>query len=218
MLAVSDTGSGMDQETLSRIFEPFFTTKGLGRGTGLGLAVVYGIVKQSGGYIWVYSEPDHGTTFKIYLPRISSRPETEPPPPTPAAEPLGSERILVVEDDAGVREFIQAVLSEQGYSVLAAPGPHEALQLSQTETIDLLLTDVVMPDMAGPQLAEQVLKHQPSVKLLFMSGYTEKAISDWGLTGQDVLLLDKPFTPEELARKVREALEHPPRSESQNNL
>jgi PAS domain S-box-containing protein len=218
MLAVSDIGSGMDQATQSRIFEPFFTTKELGRGTGLGLAVVYGIVKQSGGYIWVYSEPDHGTTFKIYLPRVSGQPETERRIPVAAGAPFGSERILVVEDDAGVREFIRAVLSEQGYTVLAASGADEAFQLMQTETINLLLTDIVLPDMSGPQLAEQVQKRQPSIKLLFMSGYSETAISDRGLVAPDMRFLDKPFTPAELASKVREALDYPPTAAIESNL
>ncbi len=208
VLIVSDTGTGMDAQTQARIFEPFFTTKGLGRGTGLGLATVYGIVKQSGGYIWVYSEPGHGTTFKIYLPRLSDEVLLPAASAAPSESLAGGETILVVEDDASIRGLIQNLLSRQGYTVLVVGGAQEALETCQTlqGSIDLLLTDVVMPDMGGPELASQLLELRPEMRVVYMSGYTENTISQHGVLNQEITLLEKPFTAESLVRKVREVL------------
>jgi two-component system, cell cycle sensor histidine kinase and response regulator CckA len=214
MLAVSDTGIGMSAETQVRIFEPFFTTKEPGKGTGLGLATVYGIVKQSGGTLWVYSEPGHGTTFKIYLPQLrESIPLAEPDKGRPAA-PQGAETILLVEDEAMVRELICTVLTKQGYTVLEASDGSAALRLNERhpDAIHLLLTDVVMPHMSGRELAEFLGPLRPQMKILYMSGYTDDAIIRHGVLEPGVDLLQKPFTPVNLARKVREMLDSSSRS------
>lgn len=209
MLAVSDTGTGMTPEIKSRIFEPFFTTKAQGKGTGLGLATVYGIVKQSGGYIWVYTEEGKGTTFKIYLPR------------TEAAEPQakkaedrsrlsgGSETVLVVEDNESVRSYVRGVLELGGYHLLEANGSEEALKLIEDHSgpIHLVLTDVIMPRMSGPELAERVARLHPETKVLYMSGYTDNAIVHHGVLEAGTFFLQKPFVPETLTRKVREVLD-----------
>ncbi len=203
-LSVSDTGFGMDHVTQARIFEPFFTTKGPGKGTGLGLATVYGIVKQSGGYIFVRSEPGQGTTFDIYLPPVQGPAEDAPGAPAQATMGEGSETILVVEDDPTVRSLARRALERYGYRVLEAGNGRAALEVMQRhdDAIDLLLTDIVMPEMGGRRSAEQVLFSRPSIKVLFMSGY---AGDDQPVEPE--AMVQKPFTPESLARKVREVLD-----------
>ena len=206
MLSVSDTGVGMDRKTQDRLFEPFFTTKSPGQGSGLGLSTVFGIVKQSHGSVWVYSEPGHGTTFKIYLPR-TDRDSVRPALPAPTLR--GSETILLVEDEAQVRAIVKRTLERGGYAVLSASSPEEALRLCETSLmhIDLLLTDVVMPQMNGRELAERVRALRPTIKTLFMSGYTDDAILRHGVLDEGVPFLQKPVTPSNLTRKVRETLD-----------
>jgi two-component system cell cycle sensor histidine kinase/response regulator CckA len=209
MLAVSDNGCGMDAATQARIFEPFFTTKEKGKGTGLGLSMVYGIVKQSGGHIQVYSEPGRGTSFRIYLPRTEG--VVEAVEPERAQEPLhpGSETILLVEDEAGVRNLAKAVLQTQGYTVLDAAQGDAALRLvGQHEgLIHLMVTDMVMPEMSGRELAERLKPLRPNMKVLVMSGYTDKAMLHHGELDPGMAFLQKPFTPQTLASKVREVLD-----------
>ena len=208
MLAVSDTGHGMDGATKAHIFEPFFTTKEKGKGTGLGLATVYGIVKQSDGYITVYSEPDRGATFKIYLPRAEAAPEV--PELKVFRESLdGSETVLVVEDEDTIRSLASNVLQSHGYRVLEALSARDAMRLSEKEggAIDLLLTDVVMPQISGRELAERLLVLRPGIKVLFMSGYTDDAVIRHGVLQEGTAFLQKPFVPNDLARKVREVLD-----------
>ena len=208
MLAVSDTGCGMDMDTQARIFEPFFTTKGVGSGTGLGLATVDGIVKQSGGNIWVYSELGKGTTFKIYFPRVEQTAELPEPGAAPAELLRGSETVLLVEDDEMVRALAQAILERYGYDVLAARIVHDALRFAQegAAQISLLLTDTIMPGMNGPDLAKRVQSARPEIKVLFMSGYTDKVISCTAALESGTAFLQKPFTPQTLTRKVHEVL------------
>jgi len=211
MIAVSDTGVGMDAATQARIFEPFFTTKEIGKGTGLGLATVYGIVKQSGGWIWVYSEPGQGTTFKIYLPRVT---EAVPPAavtPAPPASVRGSETILLVEDDEMIRNLVQKVLQANGYGVLVAANGRDAEQVAGQHDgpIHLLVTDVVMPGMNGREVAERLAAARAGVRVLYLSGYTDDAIVHHGVLEPGVAFLQKPFTPAVLGRRVREVLDSP---------
>jgi len=209
MLAVSDTGHGMAPETMGRIFEPFYTTKEVGKGTGLGLSMVYGIVKQSGGYIWVYSEPDRGTTFKIYLPRVDQPAETTSTERPAIAVSRGTETILLVEDDPQLRELSSTVLSRCGYRVLTAATPEEGLAICESNhnEIRLLVTDVVMPRMNGRQLAERIQKVLPKIRVLFISGYTDNAIVHYGVLDPGLWFLAKPFTLSALVAKVREVLD-----------
>ena len=216
MLAVTDTGCGMDEETKKHIFEPFFTTKEVGRGTGLGLATVYGIVKQHGAHIGVYSEPGKGTTFKLYLPRVDAQAQNFLKEPPGEEIPRGSETILVVEDEGAVRTIIRRCLEELGYTVLAVEHPEKALLAfsQKKEQIALLLTDVVMPDLSGPELYEKLARENPSLKVLYISGYTDKGAVRGGTLGQNMPFLQKPFHHSHLAKKVREALD---RDESRAN-
>jgi len=208
MLAISDTGSGMDQETQLHIFEPFYTTKGQ-KGTGLGLSMVYGIVKQSGGYIWVYSEPDHGTTFKVYLPRVEETEEKPVLQPEPARPQLGHETILVVEDEPQLRDLTRQFLETRGYKVLVAENGAAAINVARQHSgpIHLLLTDIIMPVMNGRELAQRMAVLSPKTRILFMSGYTENAVWHNGLMETSANFLQKPFTLDALTRKVREVLE-----------
>jgi len=209
LLAVSDTGCGMTKETKAHIFEPFFTTKELGKGTGLGLATTYGIVKQSGGYIYVYSEPGHGTTFKIYLPLVEDGVPSGKSHINPKTMPQGSETILLVEDEDAVRSLTRYTLQMQGYVVLEARDGEEALRVAEQHQgqIHLLMTDVVMPRMGGRQVAERLTQAQPALKLLFVSGYTDDAVVRHGVMASEVAFLQKPFTPSALTQKVRDVLD-----------
>jgi CheY-like chemotaxis protein len=197
----------MTPEVRRRIFEPFFTTKEKGKGTGLGLSTVYGIVKQSGGYIYVYSEPGMGATFKIYLPRIDE--ELEKEHTGPAELPQGRETILVVEDEKDVRSLIVQILRKQGYQVIEAESGAEAFDACANHEgkISLLLTDVVMPGMSGRELAEKLLSWQPEMKVLYMSGYTDDAMIRYGVLEAGMNFMQKPFSMEALAQKVRQVLD-----------
>jgi PAS domain S-box-containing protein len=211
LLAVTDTGCGMDRETQLRIFDPFFTTKELGKGTGLGLATVYGIVKQGGGYIWVYSEIAQGSVFKVYLPRVE---QAAQPGKREGEEEVrsGSETILLAEDSDPLREMAREYLESVGYTVLEAASGKDALQRAKDfgETIHLLLTDVVMPEMSGPELASKIAVHRPGIKVIFTSGYTDDAIARQGILDSTVAFIQKPYRPKELARKIREVLHDAP--------
>jgi two-component system cell cycle sensor histidine kinase/response regulator CckA len=212
MFAVTDTGCGMDEETQSRIFEPFYTTKELGKGTGLGLATVYGIVKQSGGFIWVYSEPGRGTTFKVYLPRVEN-PATPPGPSKRQMEACkGTETVLLVEDAGPLRALITEFLQDSGYAVLETENGNDAMRIASkfAGPIHLLLTDVVMPGMGGQQLADQLTRIRPEAKVLYMSGYPNDGIVHSGILAAGVVLLEKPFTREILLRRVRQVLDEAP--------
>ncbi|HWO32602.1 MAG TPA: ATP-binding protein, partial [Candidatus Acidoferrum sp.] len=209
LLAVTDTGTGMDAGTLTNIFEPFFTTKERGKGTGLGLATVYGIVKQSNGYIWVDSVPGKGTSFEIYLPRHVGEARVEGRKVDSSENLRGSESILLVEDAEPLRKLAQTLLTAAGFRVLSAGSGEEALEVASHSGVafDLLLTDVVMPGMNGRVLAEQLLPRQPGMKVLFMSGYTDSFIAGHGVLDPGTNLLHKPFTEDVLIRKTREVLD-----------
>ena len=206
LLAVSDSGCGIDAETQSHLFEPFFTTKPVGQGTGLGLSTVYGIVKQSNGSIWVYSEVGVGTTFKIYLPRVDEVASAAPHEPPAAAG--GSETVLLVEDEKALREVVQETLEANGYTVLAAPGGAEALQIASTYAgpIHAMVIDLVMPGMGGRRTVEEVAPGHPEMKILYMSGYSNEAVAHQGMLSPGAAFLGKPFTAEGLLRRLRELL------------
>ncbi|HEX8766111.1 MAG TPA: ATP-binding protein, partial [Candidatus Acidoferrum sp.] len=207
-LSVTDSGSGMDRETVSRIFEPFFTTKEKGRGSGLGLATVYGIVRQSSGYIWVYSEPGLGTTFKIYFPRITEAADSLPQNARKPSASTGTETILIVEDSKLLAKVTRDFLEGDGYQVLLASNPREAIRIAENHhtPIHLLLTDVVMPDMNGRELAEHLLAKRPEMRVLYMSGYTNGILSEHAFRAEDAAFIEKPFSHDALSRKVRHTL------------
>jgi len=212
MLAVTDTGVGMTEAVRAHLFEPFFTTKGLGKGTGLGLATSYGIVRQSGGYIEVYSEPDHGSTFKIFLPRVDEALPVQSPEPKDDALPQGKETLLMVEDEVAVRELSALILRECGYTVLEAGNGIEGLQVAQADRegkIDLVISDIIMPQLGGQEMVARLQKRTPDVKVLFTSGYTDDALVNHGVLDRRVAFLEKPFSPKQLAIKVREVLDQP---------
>jgi CheY-like chemotaxis protein len=213
MLAVSDTGTGMSPDTVAHIFEPFYTTKESGRGTGLGLSTVYGIVKQSGGYIWVYSEPGRGSSFKVYLPRVEQAPEALPAVRVASGEQTASETILLVEDQPQVRELARMSLSEKGYKVLVTSSPEDAEGACARHgaEIHLLLTDLIMPGITGRELAKRLTARHPKMRVLYMSGYTFGITTQTGMQSglleDGVAFLQKPFTPSALSEKVREVLD-----------
>jgi CheY-like chemotaxis protein len=212
MLAVSDTGIGMDAETQAHIFEPFFTTKDSSKGTGLGLATVYGIVKQSEGNIWVYSEPGQGTTVRVYFPRSVGTIEG---PAADIAEPSGvggDETILVVEDEEILRGLLEVMLTRLGYQVRIAPDATTAIEIVRSTPIDVVITDVIMPGRTGPELALELRAQAPNLPILFMSGYSAAAIQDRGHLGDAAALIEKPFTAETLGRAIRRALAARPRT------
>jgi CheY-like chemotaxis protein len=201
----------MSPETVAHIFEPFFTTKESGQGTGLGLSTVYGIVKQSGGYIWVYSEPGTGTTFKVYLPRVAEQAESKPGAVEIRGAGRGSETILLVEDEEAVRELASRILSAKGYAVVAAKSTQEAEQFvaKNSGEIHLLLTDIIMPGTSGRELARRITKGHPRTRVLYMSGYTDNVLAQGGVLEAGVSFLQKPFTPGALVQKVRDVLDSP---------
>jgi two-component system cell cycle sensor histidine kinase/response regulator CckA len=209
MVAVSDTGIGMDEEIRKHIFEPFYSTKEKGKGTGLGLSTVYGIVKQNRGFVWVYSEPGHGSTFKIYLPRMKEDVKPEKNEQPPVDNLVGTETVLIIEDDAPLRDFAKKALRQYGYRVLAAKSGEAALRISKEYEgpIDLVVTDVVMPTMNGKETIERLQPYHPQMKVIYMSGYTDNAIVHLGVLEPGLNFLEKPFSSEGLARKVREVLD-----------
>jgi CheY-like chemotaxis protein len=208
-LQVTDSGIGMDEEMQQRAFEPFFTTKD--EGTGLGLATVYGIVHQSNGHVWLYSEPGLGTTFKLYFPRAST-PVIEAHAPATVSTLEGTETILLVEDDDSVRPLVAIVLRAYGYDVLEAESPEQALRLADgRDDLDLLLTDVVMPGMNGRELAELLIARQPGLRVLYTSGYPADAMVRAGIADSSAAYIEKPYLPDELARTLRELLDQPVR-------
>jgi len=213
MLSVSDTGQGMDAHTRERVFEPFFTTKEQGKGTGLGLSTVYGIIKQTGGYIFAESELGLGSTFRIYLPRVEETVDAvAPPAKTAPVSAEGSETILLVEDEESVRQLVREVLQSKGYKVLEADRGDTALRVAAAHAgrIDLLISDIVLPGMAGQELGKQLLANNPVTKVLYLSGYTEEAVVHQGMLDAGAAFLQKPFMLQALARKVRDVLNAKP--------
>ncbi|MBN1830155.1 MAG: response regulator [Deltaproteobacteria bacterium] len=208
LLAVSDDGCGMDEETRAHLFEPFFTTKSVGKGTGLGLATVFGIVKQNDGFINVYSEPGQGTTFKIYLPRHKAEPAGALMETSAETPPGGRETVLIVEDEMAILDLCKRIIEQLGYTVLTAKTPGEAIRLVEEHTgdIHLLITDVVMPEMNGRELAERLASIKPGLKCLYMSGYTANVIAHRGMLAEGVYFIQKPFSMKDLAAKAREVL------------
>jgi signal transduction histidine kinase/CheY-like chemotaxis protein len=209
LLAVSDTGVGMDPDTRARIFEPFFSTKARDKGSGLGLATVYGIVTQAGGHVWVYSEPGFGSTFKVYLPRTEAAPAHAAAKSAPPLRSIGTERVLLVEDDAAVRTLASTLLRTRGYAVMEAESGEaaEALLGRDGVAVDLVVSDIVLSGMSGPQLTERLRTSRPDLRVLFMSGYADDAVVRHGILETEVAFIQKPFTPDALARKVRETLD-----------
>jgi CheY-like chemotaxis protein len=209
MISITDTGSGMDEETRNHLFEPFFTTKNPGRGTGLGLATAYGIIRQSGGAIAIVSELGVGTTARIYLPLVKAAAADSVRPLSSPAKSEGAETILVVEDEARVRKLVAGVLTSRGYKVLEAMRGEEAIRLLQAHEgpVDMALVDVVMPEMSGSDLVRQIEPLHPGMRVLYISGYTDEAIVHHGIPSSGAAFLQKPFLPETLARKVREVLD-----------
>src|SRR5437660_2828347 len=212
MISVTDTGLGMDKETQSRIFEPFFTTKEKGKGTGLGLSTVYGIVKQSGGYVFAQSEVGQGTTFRIYLPQVEGAADTIGPAKTASTETGGSETVLLVEDEESVRQLVRETLESKGYTVMEAENGEEGLKIAESHNgpIHMMITDVVMPGISGRELAKRLMQVRPETKVLYLSGYTEDAIVHQGVLETGTAFLQKPFTLQTLSRKVREVLRGDP--------
>jgi CheY-like chemotaxis protein len=208
MLQISDTGCGMDEELQSHIFEPFFTTKEKGKGTGLGLATVYGVIKQSGGYIWVESQPGNGARFNIYLPRVEAATEEVRETKDLVQRARGPRTILLVEDEPSLRKLTRNTLEEVGFTILEAQDAFEAVKIAtQTDAvIDLLLTDVVMPGRSGPELAGDLASARPGMRVLFMSGYTDGAIAAHGVLESGILILRKPFTRHQLTQTIGEVL------------
>jgi CheY-like chemotaxis protein len=209
VLTVSDTGHGMDAQTVAHVFEPFFTTKSEGKGTGLGLSTVYGIVKQSGGHVTVYSEVGQGSSFKVYLPRVDAPAEPASGAPTRSGEARGTETILLAEDEPALREMIREVLEGAGYAVLEAPLPEAALALAERHpgTIHLLMTDVVMPGMGGRELAGRIQAGRPDTRVLYVSGYSFDRVGHHGLIEANTTFLEKPFSAETLLRELRRILD-----------
>jgi CheY-like chemotaxis protein len=209
LLSVSDNGCGMDRDTLDNLFEPFFTTKDIGKGTGLGLATIYGIVKQNNGFINVYSDPGQGSTFKIYLPRLVAEEDTDKAVPEKKIAAGGTETILLVEDEPTILRMTRMMLERKGYSVLSAATPAEAIEKAKNHSavIDLFITDVVMPQMNGRDLAGQITEIYPDTGQLFMSGYTSNVIAHHGILDEGVAFIQKPFSMADMTEKVRELLD-----------
>jgi CheY-like chemotaxis protein len=209
MLAITDTGIGMSPETRRRLFEPFFTTKEAGKGTGLGLSTTYGIVRQSKGYIWVYSEPEQGTTFKVYLPRATREGAAIAPPAEAPPAKRASETVLLVEDEPGVRHLSKRILAAAGYSVLEAENGRDAERIfaEHADVIDLVITDIVMPGCGGPELLARLQLQVPGLRVLFMSGYTEQVAATKAGIDSGLPFVQKPFTAAEFVGHVRDALD-----------
>jgi CheY-like chemotaxis protein len=214
LLTFSDNGTGMTHKTMEKIFEPFFTTKPVGQGTGLGLATVFGIMKQNNGHINVYSEIGHGTTFKLYFPRSQEK-ETVQTSEEELIPLIGTETILLVEDEKDLIEYVKLSLENLGYTVFAANSPLQALALckEKQQSIDLLITDVIMPEMNGKELKENVQRLYPQIKTLYMSGYTADIVAHRGVLDEGIQFLQKPFSPKALAQKIRTLLDHPAKQE-----